>query len=552
MQWLRRSRQLGLAVKNSRRFREILGVFAKHGFTDVAVRMDLERFIPSRWSSGLEEASDRPTEERLRLAFERLGPTFIKLGQVLAARPDLIPENYVEELKKLQDDVKTLPFETIREVVEKELGKPLSEAFTSFEEEPIAAASIAQVHGAVLLTGEKVVLKIQRPGISAIINQDVALLEFLAKLLEKYVPESRIFAPAVIVEEFFRTLKLELDFNIEANNIARISENLKEFTDVRVPLVYREYSTKRILTLERFFGTPMTNLEEVKRKGFDLKHLNEVGARAFFKTVVKDGVFHGDLHGGNIFVLEDGKLGLIDFGIVGRLSRKSRQQLSSMVLAIMTEDFEALCYQYAELGSAGPTVDFDGFQRGVRNALSPYLGLRAKDINSGQILIEATKIATQYQIRVPGEWMIVFRALFTVEGLGRSLDPDFDMMVLGKELMTDLVKDQYSAANFTKDAAWVAKDVMALANMLPRQIRWMLRKWNSDGYAFEIKSPQLEALGETLEKNNKKLSLSVLAGGFAIAGAISLQSPDTIDRFHDYPVPAILLFGLAFFTWWRA
>ncbi len=552
MQWLRRSRQLGMAVKNSRRLREILGVFAKHGFTDFAVRMDLERFLPGRWSSALEAASDRPSEERLRLAFERLGPTFIKLGQVLATRPDLIPESFVEELKKLQDNVVTLPFETIREVVEKELGKPLSEAFQSFEEVPIAAASIAQVHGAVLLTGEKVVLKIQRPGIASIIDQDVALLEFLAKLLEKYVPESRIFGPTIIVDEFFRTLKLELDFNIEANNVVRISENLKDFTDVRVPLVYKKYSTKRILTLERFFGTPMTNLEEVKRKGFDLKKLNSIGARAFFKTVVKDGIFHGDLHGGNIFVLEDGKLGLIDFGIVGRLSRKSRQQLSSMVLAIMTEDFEALCYQYAELGSAGPTVDFDGFVRGVRNALSPYLGLRAKDINSGQVLIEATKIATHYQIRVPGEWMIVFRALFTVEGLGRALDPDFDMMVLGRELMSDLVKDQYSVENFSKDAVWVAKDLMSLANVLPRQIRWMFRKWNADGYAFEIKSPQLDALGETLERNNKKLSLSILAGGFAIAGAISLQSPETIHRIHDYPVPSILLFMLAFFTWWRA
>lgn len=552
MQWLRRGRQLGLAVKNSRRLREILGVFAKYGFTDIALRMDLERFIPARWSSALEDESDRPNEERLRLAFERLGPTFIKLGQVLATRPDLIPESYVEELKKLQDDVVQLPFETVRAVVEGELGKPLSEAFLSFEEKPIAAASIAQVHAAVLHTGEKVVLKIQRPGIELIINQDIGLLEFLAKLLEKYVPESRIFAPTIIVDEFFRTLKLELDFNIEANNIARITENLKEFTDVRVPKVYKEYSTKRILTLERFFGIPMTNLEEIKRKGYDLKALNEIGARAFFKTVVKDGIFHGDLHGGNIFVLEDGKLGLIDFGIVGRLARKSRQQLASMVLAIMTEDFEALCYQYAELGSAGPTVDFEGFQREVRNALSPYLGLRAKDINSGQVLIESTKIAAKYQIRVPGEWMIVFRALFTVEGLGRSLDPDFDMMVLGKTMMADLVKDQYSADNFVKDSVWVAKDMMALANMLPRQIRWMFRKWNSDGYAFEIKSPQLDALGETLSKNNKKLSLSVLAGGFAIAGAISLQSPDTIHRFHDYPVPSLILFLLAFYTWWRA
>jgi ubiquinone biosynthesis protein len=223
-----------------------------------------------------------------------------------------------------------------------------------------------------------------------------------------------------------------------------------------------------------------------------------------------------------------------------------------MVLAIMTEDFEALCYQYAELGSAGPTVDFEGFQREVRNALSPYLGLKAKDINSGQILIEATKIATKYQIRVPGDWMIVFKALFTVEGLGRALDPEFDMMTLGRELMTDLVKDQYAPDAFAKDAMWIAKDLMALALVLPRQIRWMFRKWNADGFAFEIKSPQLEQLGETLEHNNRKLSLSIIAAGCAIAGAIALNAPDTIHRFRDYPVPAIILFVVAFFTWWRA
>lgn len=552
MQWLRRSRQLGLAVRNAGRLREILGVFAKHGFTDIAVRMDLERFLPARWSSGLIEATDRPTEERLRIAFEALGPTFIKLGQVLATRPDLIPQSFVDELKKLQDNVRTVPFETIRAIVEKELGKPLTEAFASFEEKPIAAASIAQVHGAVLITGEQVVLKIQRPGLDDIVSQDVALLEFLSKLLERYVPESRIFAPQIIVDEFFRTLKLELDFHIEANNIAKITENLKEFTDIRIPVVYREFSTKRILTLERFFGIPMTQLKEVKEKGYDLKRLNEIGARAFFKSVVKDGIFHGDLHGGNLFVLEDGKLGMIDFGIVGRLSRRSRQQLSSMVLAIMTEDFEALCYQYAELGSAGPSVDFEGFQREVRNTLSPYLGLRAKDINSGQVLIEATKIAAKYQIRVPGDWMIVFRALFTVEGLGRELDPDFDMMILGRELMVDLVKEQYAPENFAKDALWVAKDLMALALVLPRQIRWMFRKWNADGFAFEIKVPQLEVLSASMQRSHRKLGLSIMTAGLMIASALALQAPEAIHRFKNYPAPSIILFGLALWTWWRA
>jgi ubiquinone biosynthesis protein len=552
MQWLRRSRQLGSAVRNAGRLREILRVFARHGFTDVAERMGLDRFIPARLSSLITDESDEPSEFRLRLAFEQLGPTFIKLGQVLAARPDLIPESYVEELKKLQDHVATLPFETVRNVVEKQLGKPLSECFQSFEEIPIAAASIAQVHGAVLKSGESVVVKIQRPDIGGVIQQDLALLEFLSKLLEKFVPESRIFGPTIIVNEFFRTLKLELDFNIEANNIARISENLREFKDLRIPKVYKAYSTKSILTLERFYGIPLTNLEEIKRKGYDLKRLNDVGARSFFKSVIKDGIFHGDLHAGNLFVLEDGKLGLIDFGIVGRLSRRSRGQFASMVLAITTEDFEALCYQYADLGSAGPAVDFEGFQREVRNALSPYLGLKAKDVNSGQVLIEATKIATKYQIRVPGDWMLVFKALFTVEGLGRAMDPEFDMMVLGRELMSDLVKEQLSPENFAKDAAWVAKDVMALALVLPRQIRWMFRKWNADGFAFEIKSPQITELSDTLEKNNRKLSLSILAGGFAIAGALSLSAPEHIHRINDYPVPAVLLFILAFMTWLRA
>ena len=552
MQWLRRSRQFGLAVRNAGRLREILRVFARHGFTDVAERMGLDRFIPARISSLISEESDRPSEERLRIAFEQLGPTFIKLGQVLAARPDLMPESFVEELKKLQDDVNTLPFSTVKDVVERELGKPLAEAFRSFEEKPIAAASIAQVHGAVLHSGENVVLKIQRPGIEQTINQDVALIDFLAKTLEKYVPESRIFAPSLLVNEFFRALKLELDFNIESNNIARITEGLKEFTDVRIPKVYQEYSTKRILTLERFYGIPLTNLAEVKRQGHDLKRLNEIGARAFFKSVVKDGIFHGDLHGGNIFVLPDGKIGLIDFGIVGRLSRRSRGQFASMVLAIMTEDFEALCYQYAELGSAGPAVDFEGFQREVRNTLAPYLGLRAKDINSGQVLIEATKIATKYQIRVPGDWMLVFKALFTVEGLGRALDPDFDMIAFGRQLMTDLVKEQVAPEHFAKDAAWVAKDLMALALVLPRQIRWMFRKWNADGFAFEIRSPQIDELNVRLAKNARRLSFSVLAAGFAIAGALALVAPEQIHRVKGYPLPALIFFLFSLVTWLRA
>lgn len=551
MKLLRRGRQLGLAVRNAGRFREIVRVFARHGFSEILVRMNLDRFLPGRFQAMVEAQAEVPTPTRLRLAFEELGPSFVKLGQVLATRPDILPETYTEELTKLQDNVRSLPFAAIREVVERELGKPLSEAFLSFDETPIAAASIAQVHGAVLPGGRKVVVKVQRPGISRVISQDIALMESLAALLERYVPESRILAPAIFVDEFFRTLKQELDFKVEANNIRKISENLKDFKDVKLPEVFASHSTHQILTMERFEGIPLNNMVAIRSSGADLKRLNEIGARAFFHTVMKDGLFHGDLHGGNIFLLPDNRLGIIDFGIVGRLSERSRSQLSSMVLAIITEDFEALCYQYAELGSAGPSVDFDGFQREVRNTLSPYLGLKAEEVNSGAILIQATRIAGKYQIRVPGDWMIVFRALFTVEGLARSLDPHFDMIELGRDLVKDIVKSQYSPERIAKDGLWIAKDFLSLAQVLPRQIRWALRKWNADGYAFELKSPDLQAMTEQVAKNGRRTKFSVLSAGLFVASAIALHAQDPHSVL-DYPLSAVVFFVLALYFWWRS
>ena len=264
MKWIQRGWQLGLAYKNAGRLKEIIAVFARHGFTDVATRMNLERLMPAKWKIVLSEQREIPPEVRLRIAFEELGPAFIKLGQLLASRPDLVPESFVEEFSKLQDNVTADAFDTIRLTVEADLGMPIEKAYLVFDPLPLATASIAQVHGAVLHTGEKVVVKVQRGGIARIVNQDVALLEFLAKLLEKYIPESRIVSPTTVVEEFFRVLQQELDFSIEANNIAKISENLKSFVDIKIPKVYRQFSTHRVLTLERLEGIPLKNRSRSK------------------------------------------------------------------------------------------------------------------------------------------------------------------------------------------------------------------------------------------------------------------------------------------------
>lgn len=542
MQWIRTGRQLGQAVKNVQRLRHIVAVFGKHGFADVVVRMDLGRFLPTRLAQFAESQADKSTPERLREAFEELGPTFVKLGQLLSTRPDLLPESFLEEFTKLQDNVNPLPFETVQATVEKELGRKIGDVFAHFNPQPLAAASIGQVHEAKLHSGQSVVVKVQRPEIEKVIESDVSILAFLAGLLEKYIPETRIIGPKTVVDEFFKTLSFELDFRVEANNTMKIAENLASIPEIVVPKIFREFSAKRVLTLERLEGLRVNDLRALDAAGIDRKAIVKLGARAFFKTVMVDGVFHGDLHGGNLFVLPGNRLGIIDFGIVGRLSEKSRDRLASMVMSLLTEDYENLCYQYAELGAAGPSVDFDAFTREVRNTISPYMGLSLGEINAGKVLIEATKIATRFNIKVPGDWMLVFKAILTIEGMGRTLDPDFDLLDTGKDLVTDLVKNQYSMQRLSKDFLWIAKDVAQLLQVLPRQIRWMFRKFNSNDFAFEIKSPDLLEIRDQLEVNGKRQSLSLLVAGLFVAAAIGLQHSSE-RMLGDYPLASVVFFG---------
>lgn len=542
IKWIQTGMQLGQAVKNVQRLRQITTVFAKHGFADIVDRMDLGRYLSGRLAAYAEAQADRTTPERLRMAFEELGPTFVKLGQLLSTRSDLLPEPFIEEFTHLQSNVKPLPFTIVQATIEAELKKKIDAAYSTINPVPLAAASIAQVHEATLLSGEKVVIKVQRPEIEKIIETDISLLVFLAGLLEKYIPESRVVRPKVIVEEFFRTLSFELDFVIEANNIVRITENMASIPEVVIPKVYKSLSTQRVLTLEQFEGIRVNDLKRLDETGVDRKKVVEIGARAFFKSILIDGLFHGDLHGGNLFILPGDRLGIVDFGMVGRLSEKSRDQLANMMMYLVTEDYENLCYEYAELGAAGSSVDFDAFQREVRNTVSPYTGLALSEMNIGKILIESTKIATKYNIKVPGDWMLVFKAILTIEGMGRTLDPEFDLFLMGQELAKDLVKNQYSAQRLSKEFLWLGKDVAALFKVLPRQIRWMFRKLNSNDFVFEIKSPDFQDIKNQLDINGKRMSGSIVVAGMLIAGSLSLNY-NTNTKLAEIPLISAILLG---------
>ena len=547
MKLLTRGRQVTQAVKNVGRLRQILTTFGRHGLQTFLVRMGLERY--SGAESQAEGVETLTIPERLRISFEALGPTFVKLGQLLSNRPDMIPDEFIEEFKKLQDNVSPLSFDVIRKQVESELGGKLEDHFDYFGEKPLASASIGQVHEATLKTGEEVVVKVQRPGISELIKSDVSILTFLAKLMEKYLPETRMLAPTQIVDEFFRTLSYELNYIVEANTTVKVAENFRDSPRVVIPRVYRSMTTQKILTLERLHGVRITDADDLHTQRINPRELVDIGARAFFKMVLIDGLFHGDLHGGNLFAMKhpvtgESQIGVIDFGIVGRLSEKSRDAFSRMVLALLTEDYESLCYEYADLAAYGSGIDFEKFQSEVRNALSPYMGLSLKEVQIGKVLIDATRIAVKYNIKIPSEWMIVFKAVFTLEGMGRQLDPDFDLLSIGNELIRSALRERYSLQRLGKDAAWVLRDLSALLQTTPRQIRWMFRKFNSNDFAFEVKFKEAELLRRQLERGYRGVGLSIISGSLFIAAALSLQIVRGPMLFEIYPVHAAVLFSL--------
>ncbi len=487
MKVLSTASQISQAFKNAGRVSEILGVLISHGFAQFLHRMQLSRFFPSRVLEN-PRYKDLPLPERLRTSFEELGPAFIKLGQLLATRADLIPEYYLDEFSKLQDQVTGVPFRDIRPLVESELKKPIESIFSEFEEQSLAAASIAQVHGARLKNGERVAVKIQRPGIDRIISNDLSILRGLAYLMDKYVPEIKPFDPIGIVEEFSKSVRFELDFLVEANNIVRIRKNMENFSKIAIPMVLTPLCTSRVLVLERFDGIRFSDREAILKKGIDPIGIVRAGSDAFFHMVMHDGLFHGDLHAGNLFILSDGRIGIIDFGIVGRLSKRVQDSLTNMFIALVDEDFEVLASEYLYLSQSTGDCDIQLLQRDLMDLISPYMGMQLGQVNIGKILIKSTAVVARHNLIVPRELMLLFKAMLTIESLGKRLDPGFDLLQEGIKLARQILSVRYSKERIVRDLIVVGRDLRTLADVTPRLLVRFLRKWSHQNFAIETRN----------------------------------------------------------------
>lgn len=517
-------------------------MFARHGFQDLVERLNLEnRFLTRKITDPSIEGLSAP--QRVRLCFESLGPTFVKLGQLLATRPDLIPKEYVEEFKKLHDQAPTLPFDEIRKVLDSHFDKELSDVFESFDETPLAAASIAQVHQAVLKTGEEVVLKVQRPGIEKIIKEDLNVLYFLAQLVRRYVPEAELLDPVGIVDEFFKTLELETNFIVEANNIRRFQENFQDDPDIVIPEVYGQLSGRKVLVMEKLNGIPLSQQQSLNQEGIDPEVILKKGLRAYLKMVFMDGLFHGDLHAGNLFVLPNNKVGLIDFGVVGRLNDKTQNAIVNMMLALAYEDYDRLAFQYVDMAPYSEKTDVDRFARQLRDLIAPYFGLTLQNVNVGRLLMDSTGIAASHRLVLPSELVMFFKSLVTVEGMARLISSEFDLLSASLEFADELIFHRYKPEKVLKDLTQTGRDFTALFRYLPRQIRQFARKVNSPDYSMKISIDEIERHSEAISSGASMIFLGLVIAALIISSSMIMVAK--LDLPTILGLPAISVIGYA-------
>ena len=510
--------------KNIKRLQQIGTVLATHGFQGVMTKLGLDGLIKFQKVSGEHGGLSMP--ERLRLAFEELGTTFVKLGQMLSIRPDLIPRDFVEEFKKLQDQVPPFGIEGVRRQIEKELEVTVEEAFAEFDPEPVGAASIAQAHKAVLADGGEVVVKVRRPGIHRQIETDLSILFSLANLLDRSFAQSAVINPLAIVDEFANVIRFELDFMREAQNIERFHRDFEGDGRVVIPEVVWGLTGRRVLTMGYIDGIPLKNVKELEEKGWDLRKLADVGMQTFLDMVFKHGFFHGDIHGGNILVLGEEKIGLIDFGIAGQLDERLLEDVASLLISLVSKDFRNAARHYLRISSSGQSsVSADAFARDIRRVIEPLMGLSLKQVNSPELLMNLAQIAQRHRLQVPQELLLLFRAIVTLDAIGRELDPDFDVLDSAGKFARTIIVNRYRPERLAVDLLTVLRDLADLGRDMPAQVKTILARAEDGGIGVDVRLRDRVAL-ESLRREGLRIAGAVMLAGGGVTLAIVHASED--------------------------
>ncbi|MBI4954719.1 MAG: hypothetical protein HY908_22045 [Myxococcales bacterium] len=517
------------AVRDIGRLREIYFVLMRHGFADVAQRLgfgterpkelgpppeDAEGAelagVPADENDELADGTAREpgkkdkkkkgngkrrvsTAERARLVAMDLGPSFVKLGQIASTRPDLLPEDWIRELKKLQDQVNPLPFEQIKGAVESSLGAPIDEVFEHFDEKPLAAASIAQVHRATLKRADgpiEVVVKVQRPGVADTVARDLELLHGLARFVERTIPEAHIYSPCALVEQFDRAITSELDFNLEADNAGRFARNFEGHPHAHFPRVFREASSKRVLTMEFFDGYNV--YDAIAKHGHKGATIAKAATGVLIKMVFEDGFFHADPHPGNIILSgepAEPRIGLIDLGMVGRLSPEMRDKTVDMMIAAVRQDHLALADALYAIGTPTKKVDMRAYRSEVSVLSDKYLNKPLKEIDLAAMISDLVRGATKFGLEIPSDFLLVGKALMTIEGVGKEIDPDLDVFGEARPYFLQLLQKRYAPEKIAGDIWRGIERLTSAAYDLPQQLREIMEDLRVGRLTVQARDP---------------------------------------------------------------
>jgi ubiquinone biosynthesis protein len=534
------------------RIREIINVFLRYGFGRIIDQIHFQRFIPLRTrlkTFGQWPALKGPTvPERLRMAFAELGPTFIKLAQLLSSRPDLITKRFADEFKKLQDEVPPFPTEEAKKIIEEETHLQINKIFVKFDDKPVAAASIAQVHYATLIDGSDVIVKVQRPGIREQIEADINIMSTLANLLDKYVPESRFFNPKGIVEEFSKTVKKELNFIEEARNCYRFRRNFENSPDVYIPKMYREFTTEKALVMEKIKGVRLDDIAGIEAMGLDRRHFAKIGVNAYFKQILEDGFFHADPHPGNIFAMPDGMIGFMDFGIVGRVSPELREIIANTFLALINRDFDKLTDQYIELGLVPEEVDLSilrkEFKADLSEFLEPLYGLTLKEINLAEYLDTITHLAMKHNMKIPSDLLLIDKAMLILENIGTELDPDFDFFSAAEPYASKLIRERISPSRLYEKSRKYFEEIGDFVILFPKQMKQIIRKILKDELHMKLTHIGFDRFIRDMDRSSNRIAFSMIVSAIILSSAI-MQATGAGPKISGISIFSLLASGFA-------
>ncbi len=507
------------------RYRQIAEVLSRHGMGYMVGVFGLERFVP--FQKGLlghpprDEPYTRP--EHVRMALEDLGATFVKLGQILSTRPDLMPPDYQAELAKLQDAAPPVPYEQIAAVLEAELGAPPEEVFAAFDEKPLAAASIGQAHAATLADGTEVVVKVRRPGVVEQVEEDLEILQSLAVRAGRRWEVAEDYDVAALAEEFAGTLRAEFDYVREGRSARRFAEDFSGDREVHIPQVFRETSTARVLTLGRLRGLKVNDVEALEKAGIDRKELAGRAVRITLDMVFEHGFFHADPHPGNFFVEEDGVLGIIDFGMVGTVDERTREQLARLLVAISSQDSDRLVDAFLDLGVAKRRVDRPLLRQDLERLTSRYYGRPLGEIPLGALIEEAFSVIRRHHLQLPPNMVLLLKMAVMDEGMGARLDPDFHLATVVAPYAERLILRQYSPDRIARQLGRTGMEAAQLGVELPRQLRRLVGEIERGGLDVSVRPEGFEPMLDRLERLANRLVLAVIAAAF-IGGSAVLMS----------------------------